>query len=107
MMTLQIEPRHDLSPNDIGAIEDHLYGYNSHATGRHDGQGLGFVIRDEAGRMIGAAAGYTWAGTSELKQMWVDIMAAPPCRRDAMQHQLQPHQPIVYHPLLISRQTAL
>jgi hypothetical protein len=33
---------------------------------------LGFVIRDEAGRMIGAAAGYTWAGTSEFKQMWVD-----------------------------------
>jgi len=33
-------------------------------------QGLGFVIRDEAGRRIGAAAGYTWAGTSELKQMW-------------------------------------
>ena len=22
--------------------------------------------------MIGVAAGYTWAGTSELKQMWVD-----------------------------------
>jgi ribosomal protein S18 acetylase RimI-like enzyme len=22
--------------------------------------------------MIGAAAGYTWAGISELKQMWVD-----------------------------------
>jgi GNAT superfamily N-acetyltransferase len=71
-MTLQIEPRHDLSPNDIDAIEDRLYEHNSHATGRHDGQGLGFVIRDEAGRMIGAAAGYTWAGTSELKQMWVD-----------------------------------
>jgi ribosomal protein S18 acetylase RimI-like enzyme len=71
-MTLQIEPRHDLSPNDIGAIEDHLYEHNSHATGRRDDQGLGFVIRDEAGRMIGAAAGYTWAGTSELKQMWVD-----------------------------------
>lgn len=71
-MTIQIESRHDLSPNDIDAIEDHLYEHNSHATGRHDGQGLGFVIRDEAGRIIGAAAGYTWAGTSELKQMWVD-----------------------------------
>jgi ribosomal protein S18 acetylase RimI-like enzyme len=71
-MTLQIEPRHDLSPDDIDAIEDHLYEHNSHATGRHDGQGLGFVIRDEAGQMIGVAAGYTWAGTSELKQMWVD-----------------------------------
>jgi ribosomal protein S18 acetylase RimI-like enzyme len=26
----------------------------------------------EAGRMIGVAAGYTWAGNSELKQMWID-----------------------------------
>jgi N-acetylglutamate synthase-like GNAT family acetyltransferase len=71
-MALQIEPRHDLSPDDIDVIEDHLYEHNSRATRRHDGQGLGFVIRDEAGRMIGVAAGYTWAGTSELKQMWVD-----------------------------------
>jgi N-acetylglutamate synthase-like GNAT family acetyltransferase len=71
-MTLQIESRHNLSPNEIDAIEDRLYEHNSRATGRHDGQGLGFVIRDDAGRMIGVAAGYTWAGISELKQMWID-----------------------------------
>jgi GNAT superfamily N-acetyltransferase len=71
-MNLQIEPQHALSPHEIDAIEDRLYEHNSHVTGRHDGQGLGFVIRDELGRMIGVAAGNTWAGTSELKQMWVD-----------------------------------
>src|SRR5258706_8733418 len=71
-MTLQIEPRHDLSLDDIDAIEERLYEHNSHATGRHDGRGLGFVIRDDAGQMVGVAAGYTWAGTSELKQMWID-----------------------------------
>jgi ribosomal protein S18 acetylase RimI-like enzyme len=71
-MTFQLEARHDLTPNEVDAIEDRLYEHNSHATGRHDGQGLGFVVRDSAGRMIGAAAGYTWAGNSELKQMWVD-----------------------------------
>ena len=71
-MTFRIEANHDLTPNEISAIEDRLYDDNSHATGRHDGQGLGFVIRDEAGRMVGVAAGYTWAGTSELKQMWID-----------------------------------
>jgi ribosomal protein S18 acetylase RimI-like enzyme len=71
-MTLQIEPRHDLSPNELDAIEDRLYDHNSSATGRHDGRGLGFVIRDDAGQMVGVAAGYTWAGTSELKQMWID-----------------------------------
>jgi ribosomal protein S18 acetylase RimI-like enzyme len=71
-MTALIHPRHDLSPDEIDAIEDNLYDHNSRATGRDDGQGLGFVIRDEAGRTIAVAAGYSWAGTSELKQMWVD-----------------------------------
>jgi len=71
-MTLQIEPQHSLSPSELDAIEGRLYEHNSRVTGRHDGQGLGFVIRDELGRMIGVAAGYTWAGISELRQMWVD-----------------------------------
>jgi ribosomal protein S18 acetylase RimI-like enzyme len=71
-MDLQIEPQHALSPSEIHAIEEHLYEHNSHATRRHDGQGLGFVIRDELGRIVGVAAGYTWAGTSELKHMWID-----------------------------------
>jgi ribosomal protein S18 acetylase RimI-like enzyme len=71
-MTALIQPRHDLSPIELDAIEDSLYDHNRRATGRHDGQGLGFVIRDEAGRTIGVAAGYSWAGVSELKQMWVD-----------------------------------
>ena len=71
-MDLKLEPQHALSPNEIVAIEHRLYEHNSHVTGRHDGQGLSFVIRDELGRMIAVAAGYTWAGTSELKQMWVD-----------------------------------
>src|SRR3569623_1565826 len=69
---LAVEPRHDLSPDEIDAIEDHLYRHNSGATGQDDAQGLGFVIRDDTGQMIAAAAGYSWARTSELKQMWVD-----------------------------------
>lgn len=71
-MSLDIEPQHALSPDEIDAIENRLYEHNSDATGRCDGQGLGFVIRDESERMIGVAAGYTWAGISELKQMWID-----------------------------------
>jgi ribosomal protein S18 acetylase RimI-like enzyme len=69
-MTLQ--PRHDLTAAEIEDIEDRLYEHNRAATGRDDGKGLGFVIKDETGRMIGAAAGYTWAGVSEIKQLWVD-----------------------------------
>ena len=71
-MTLRIERRHDLSPNEIDAIEDRIYDHNSTATGRDDAAGLGFVIHNEAGQMIGVAAGYTWSGASELKQMWID-----------------------------------
>ena len=71
-MSPRIDARHDLSPNEVDAIEDRLDAHNRRATGRHDSRGLGFVIRDEAGRTIGAAAGHSWAGASELKQMWVD-----------------------------------
>lgn len=71
-MTVLLEPKHDLSPVEIDAIEDRIYNHNRRSTGRNDGRGLGFVIRDGAGRTIGVAAGYSWAGTSELMQMWVD-----------------------------------
>jgi N-acetylglutamate synthase-like GNAT family acetyltransferase len=71
-MSIRLEPRHDLSPQEIDAIEDRLYDYNSRATGRRDLNGLGFVIRNDVGQMVGAAAGYTWSDTSELKQMWID-----------------------------------
>src|ERR1700674_2132347 len=56
-MTALIQPQHDLSPIEIDAIEECLYNYNRRAIGRNDGRGLGFVIRDEAGRTIGVAAG--------------------------------------------------
>ena len=71
-MTALIRPRHDLSPIEIDAIEECVYNYNRRAIERNDGRGLGFVIQDEAGRTIGVTAGYSWAGTSELKQMWID-----------------------------------
>jgi hypothetical protein len=64
-MTLRIEARDDLSPNEIDVIEDRLYDHNSHATGHHDGRRLGFVIRNEGGQMIGAATGFTWSGICE------------------------------------------
>jgi ribosomal protein S18 acetylase RimI-like enzyme len=71
-MTDLIQPRHDLSPIEIDAIEECFYNYNRLATGRDDGRRLGFVIPDKAGRTVGVAAGYSWAGVSELKQLWVD-----------------------------------
>ena len=70
--TARVEPRHDLTPAEIDAIEDRLYEHNSGATGRDDGEGLGFVIRDDDGKTVGLTNGYTWAGISEIRQMWVD-----------------------------------
>jgi GNAT superfamily N-acetyltransferase len=69
---LNLEPRHDFTPAEIDWIEDRLYAFNKAAVGREDGDGLGFVVRDEAAEIIGITAGYTWAGVCEIKQMWVD-----------------------------------
>ena len=68
---VRVEPRHDFSPAETGWVEERLYEYNKKITGRGDGEGLAFVIRGEGGQLIGVAAGYSWAGISELKQMWV------------------------------------
>ncbi len=39
-----LEPRHDLTPMEIDAIEDRLYEHNRVAIGRHDGEGLGLGL---------------------------------------------------------------
>ena len=69
--SMRIEPKHDLSANEIAAVEQRLYEHNREATGLRDGQDLGFVIRDDKGAVIAAALGYSWAGIAELKQLWV------------------------------------
>ena len=68
---MKVQPWHDMSATDVDWIEDRLYEHNRQAVGRSDGEGLGFVVRDDAGEIIGITAGYTWAGVSEIKQMWV------------------------------------
>ncbi len=68
----RIKARDDFTLGEIDAIEDRLYEHNRRATGRIDGRGLGFEARGEDGAVIGTVAGYTWAGMSEIKQMWVD-----------------------------------
>ena len=40
-----VQPRHDLTPAEIDFIEDRLYEHNSAATGRDDGESMGFVIK--------------------------------------------------------------
>jgi GNAT superfamily N-acetyltransferase len=62
--------RHDLSPDELDWLEVQLYDYNRAHTGYGDGEGLGFVV-DRDGARIGAAAGYSWGGICELRQVWV------------------------------------
>lgn len=71
-MTGSVKPRHDLSSIEIDEIENALYDHTRHAIGRSDAKGLGFVVEDEAGRFVGVAAGFSWGGICDLKQMWVD-----------------------------------
>jgi ribosomal protein S18 acetylase RimI-like enzyme len=56
---------------DIEYLEDRLYEFNRAATGITDGRGLGVFLRDEEQRIVAAAAGHTWGGACELRQVWV------------------------------------
>ncbi|MBZ9668807.1 GNAT family N-acetyltransferase [Mesorhizobium sp. ES1-3] len=71
-MDARIAAEHDLSPVELSSLEERLHRDNRRVTDRDDDRGLVFVIRDDAGHAIGVAAGYSWAGTSELTLMWID-----------------------------------
>ena len=59
------------SAADLQFLEDRLYEFNSRTTGLDDGRTLGVFLRDESGALVAAAAGHTWGGTCELRQVWV------------------------------------
>lgn len=71
-MVPRLQAEHDLPSAELDAIEERLNSDNRLLTGRDDDCGLVFTLRDEAGRAVGAAAGYSWAGIAELKLMWVE-----------------------------------
>lgn len=57
---------------DVAFLEDRLYEFNVEATGCSDGRGLGVFVRAADGRIRAAAAGHSWGGTCDLKQVWVE-----------------------------------
>jgi ribosomal protein S18 acetylase RimI-like enzyme len=62
----------DANPDDrdIQFLEDQIYGYNLASTGIEDGRLLSIILRD--GDDIPAGIyGFTWAGTLEIKVLWV------------------------------------
>jgi N-acetylglutamate synthase-like GNAT family acetyltransferase len=66
----RIAPRHDLTAQEIDALEERLYAHNAAATGFSDGAGLSLVAECD-GELVGAVAGYSWGGICELRQVWV------------------------------------
>ncbi|MDX8527547.1 GNAT family N-acetyltransferase [Mesorhizobium sp. MSK_1335] len=71
-MVPRLLAEHDLASAELDALQEKLNGDNRRLTGRADDRGLVVTLRDEAGRAVGIAAGYSWAGIAELKLMWVD-----------------------------------
>ncbi|TPI49872.1 GNAT family N-acetyltransferase [Mesorhizobium sp. B2-9-1] len=72
MTVLRLQAEHGLAAAELGAIEERLDNDNRRLTGRGDDRAIVFALRDEQGRAVGAAAGYSWAGIAELTLMWVD-----------------------------------
>ncbi len=68
--SIAIKARHDLTPDELDRLEDRLYEINASRTGYEDAALLGLVAEAE-GALVGAAAGYTWGGICELRQVWV------------------------------------
>jgi len=66
-----IQSRHDLSIAQVEALEERLYAFNAGRSGHDDAAPLAFVAEAD-GKLIGAAAGFTWGGVCELRQVWVD-----------------------------------
>jgi MFS family permease len=67
----KLSARHNLWTGDIGILEDHLDEFNASRTGFHDSAllCLELMLGDE---LVGAIAGFTWAGFCELRQFWID-----------------------------------
>ncbi|TPN88452.1 GNAT family N-acetyltransferase [Mesorhizobium sp. CU2] len=71
-MAPRVQAEHDLASDELAELEERLNSDNRRLTARNDDRSLVYVLRDDAGQVVGAAAGYSWAGIAELKLMWVD-----------------------------------
>lgn len=68
---VKLTTRHDLTPDEIEALEELIYELNASRTGHRDALQLGFVLSLDD-KMVGAVAGFTWGGICELRQLWID-----------------------------------
>ena len=66
-LVFDTDPGHD----DMRALDDLLYEFNMQATGHTDGELYGIFLRDENGKVIGGADGWTWGATCYVKNLIV------------------------------------
>jgi len=66
-----IEPGADPHPV-VQFLEDKIYDHNSSKTHIDDGSLFSKIVRGENGEIAAGIAGWTWAGISEITQLWVD-----------------------------------
>ena len=72
MSTSEFVIETDPTPEQIQYLEDHLYEFNSDATGITDGVGLAIFVKDERDRIVAGICGHTWGGCCEIRQLWVE-----------------------------------
>jgi GNAT superfamily N-acetyltransferase len=56
----------------IELLEDKLYEHNAQKVNSDDGRLFSMIIRSEKNEIVAGIAGWTWAGASEITQLWVD-----------------------------------
>jgi N-acetylglutamate synthase-like GNAT family acetyltransferase len=66
-----IRADHDLTAEQVDALEERLYAFNAGRTRHGDAAQLAFLA-EVHGALIGAVAGFTWGGVCEIRQVWVD-----------------------------------
>jgi GNAT superfamily N-acetyltransferase len=61
----------ELTPEQLGFLEDRIYEYNVSATGIDDGRWLGVLVRDESGALVAGLSGTTWGACCKVRDVWV------------------------------------
>ena len=58
-------------PDDVRALEEHLYDFNVLATGIRDGAFVTSFLRDDPGEVIGGIHGWTWGETCYVRYLFI------------------------------------
>jgi GNAT superfamily N-acetyltransferase len=69
---LELSVETDPDPSDLEFLETQIRREASAAMGLGDEVELAIFVRDDAGRIVAGASGWTWGDCCELQSLWVD-----------------------------------